>query len=56
MKLLKCKACFGEMDIIGNEFAVNKKVKCKKCKFSNENSENEKPIDVVILRKNKYDE
>jgi hypothetical protein len=49
MKLLKCKLCSGEVDIIGNEKAINKKIKCKKCGFSNENES--KFPEVVIIRK-----
>lgn len=49
MKLLKCKLCLGEVDIIGNERAMNKKVKCRKCGFTNEN-ENKGP-EVLVIRK-----
>lgn len=49
MKLLKCKLCMGEMDIVGNERAVNKKVKCRKCGFTNE-TDNKGP-EVVVIRK-----
>lgn len=51
MKLLKCKLCSGEVDIIGNEKAINKKIKCKKCGFTNE-SESKFP-EVLIIRKRK---
>jgi hypothetical protein len=51
MKLLKCKICNGEMDIVGNEHAINKKVKCRQCSFSNENEHERKSPEVVILRK-----
>ncbi len=49
MKLLKCKLCSGEVDIVGNEKVINKKIKCKKCGFTNE-SESKFP-EVVIIRK-----
>lgn len=49
MKLLKCKLCLGEVDIIGNERAMNKKVKCRKCGFTNE-TENKGP-EIVVIRK-----
>lgn len=54
MKLLKCKMCNGEVDIVGGEYSVNKKVKCKKCKFSNlnENINNISPEIVIIKKRN----
>ena len=51
MKLLRCKLCHGEMDIIGNSRAVFKKVKCMKCGYTNAA---EKPTpEVLIIRKRK---
>jgi len=54
MKLLKCKLCSGEVDIVGNEKTINKKVKCKKCGFTNApiESENRFP-EVLVIRKRK---
>jgi len=49
MKFLKCKICLGEVDIIGNERAINKKIKCRKCGFTNQ-VEARGP-EVVIIRK-----
>jgi len=49
MKLLKCKLCMGEMDFISSEHAINRKVKCLKCGYTNEN-ERTGP-EVVIIRK-----
>lgn len=51
MKLLKCKLCSGEMEIIGNENAVHKKVKClnPKCGFTNETKQKEP--EIIIYRK-----
>lgn len=49
MKLLKCKLCMGEVDFVGNERAVNRKVKCRKCGFTNE-AENKGP-EVFVVRK-----
>ena len=49
MRLLKCKFCSGEMDIIGNEHAVNKKVKCRKCNYTND-IERKEP-EVLVMRK-----
>lgn len=50
MKFLRCKLCRGEMDIIGNERTINKKVKCTKCGFTNEN-EKQKTPEIIIMRK-----
>lgn len=49
MSLLKCKICRGEVSIIGNDRAINKKIKCHKCGHSNE-TEHKGP-EVVIIRK-----
>lgn len=51
MKLLKCKLCHGEMDIISNEKGVHKKVKCNRCGWSNENSQEHKDPEILIIRK-----
>lgn len=53
MKLLKCKICLGEVDIIGNDRAINKKTKCRKCGFSTE-AEAPKGPEVVIIRKRPF--
>lgn len=50
MKLLKCKHCSGEVDIIGNERAINKKVKCLKCGFTNIDEEKKQPIIIMKRR------
>lgn len=50
MKLLKCIICMGEVDFVGPERAINRKVKCKKCGFTNEVQENKGP-EVVVIRK-----
>lgn len=50
MKLLKCKICMGEVDIIGNERAVSKRIKCRKCGYTNEAAENKGP-EVMFVRK-----
>lgn len=51
MKLLRCKLCRGEMDVINNERAVNKQVKCRQCGYTNENDQERKGPEVVIIRK-----
>ena len=50
MKFLKCKICGGEADIVGNDRAINKKIKCCKCGFSN-NTESRGPEVVIINRR-----
>jgi hypothetical protein len=49
MKFLKCKICMGELDIVGNDRSVDRKVKCRKCGFTNE-AENSGP-EVIVFRK-----
>jgi hypothetical protein len=51
MILLKCKLCNGEMDIVGGEHAVNKKVRCRKCGYNNVDFLEKKEPEVVIIRK-----
>jgi hydrogenase maturation factor HypF (carbamoyltransferase family) len=46
-KFLRCKICKGEIELNDNERTVARKVKCRKCGFSNET----KGPEVVILRK-----
>lgn len=51
MKILKCKICSGEVDLINNDRTVNRKVKCRKCNFSSE-SEVKTPEIIVIRKRN----
>lgn len=51
MKLLRCKLCSGEMDIVGAERAVHKKVKCRECGYNNENEQERKQPEVVVIRR-----
>ncbi len=53
MKLLKCKLCAGEVDIIGNIRSINKKIKCKKCGFSNLEEKNKKITTEIVVIKSK---
>lgn len=39
------------MDIVGGERAINKKVKCRNCGYSNEHESEHKGPEVVIIRK-----
>lgn len=54
MKLLKCKFCAGEMDIVGNEKSINKKVKCRTCNFNNVNDSERKEPEIIIIRKRTF--
>lgn len=49
MKLLMCKICYGEVDIVGGEHSVQKKIKCTKCGFSN--LEQKKEPEIMFIRK-----
>lgn len=51
MKLLKCKLCGGEVDIINNHKAVNKIIKCRKCGYSNNKIKSKKVTEIVIIKK-----
>lgn len=51
MKLLRCKYCRGEVDIIGNERTVNKKIKCLNCGFTNTDAVDKKEPEVLVIRK-----
>ncbi len=51
MKLLRCKYCRGEIDIVGNEHSINKKVKCQQCNFTNADVVDHKEPEVVIIKK-----
>lgn len=50
MRLLKCKLCAGEIDIVGNEHSILKIIKCKYCGFSN-NDEKQKYPEVIVIKK-----
>ena len=52
MKLLRCKLCRGEVDIIGNEKAIQKKIKCRKCGFTNDDQKSVTEI-IVIKKRNR---
>lgn len=51
MKLLKCKNCRGEVDIVNNERAINKKIKCRQCGFTNVGELEQNGPEVIIIRK-----
>jgi hypothetical protein len=49
MKLLRCKLCAGEVDIVGNERSFLKKIKCRKCGYTNDGAP--KTTEVFVIRK-----
>ncbi len=51
MKFLKCKICLGEVDLISNDRASHKKIKCRKCGFSNSETANEKITEVFVIKR-----
>ena len=51
MKLLKCLLCDGEVDIVGNERNINKKVRCRQCGYNNVDEPARKEPEVVIIRR-----
>lgn len=51
MKLLRCKLCHGEVDIIGNNRAVNKIIKCRKCQYTNVQDKEKNTPEIFIIRK-----
>ncbi len=52
MKLLKCKLCGGEVDIVANHRAVAKKIKCRKCNYSNLSYKDKPMPEIVVIKKN----
>ncbi len=55
MKLLKCKICAGEVDLIGNDRTIERKVKCQKCGFTNANDKPQGPEVIIMSRRPKRD-
>lgn len=51
MKILKCIICDGEVDILNEDTCSNKKVKCRKCGFTNANIKEKKEPEIFIIRK-----
>ena len=52
MKLLRCKFCRGEVDLLNDDRSVNKKVKCSKCDFTNK--EETKEPEVFVIRRRTF--
>ena len=55
MILLKCKLCAGEVEIVGNDRSVNKKIKCLKCGFTNLDTMSKGPEIIVMRRRSNPD-
>lgn len=56
MNILKCIFCGGEIDILNEDRSSFKKVKCKKCGFTNSTvKEVKQPEIFTILRKKHID-
>jgi hypothetical protein len=53
MKILKCKLCRGECDVINYERSINKQIRCRGCGYTNEIAHNSsiKEPEVVVIRK-----
>jgi DNA-directed RNA polymerase subunit RPC12/RpoP len=51
MKLLKCLICAGEVDVVGNERNINKKIRCRQCGFNNVDEPAKKEPEVLIIRR-----
>ena len=49
MKLLRCIICEGEVDLLSDDRLIEKKIKCRKCGFTNDHAPREP--EVVIIRK-----
>ena len=49
MKFLRCKICSNEVDLLNDDHSSLKKIKCRKCGFTNENTI--KGPEIVIIRK-----
>lgn len=50
MKFLECLLCSGELEIISNEAAPNKEVKCNYCGYSSRYNKDHEP-EIIIRRK-----
>lgn len=53
MKLLVCKFCSGEVDIIEQDHSINKKIKCRDCGLSNVNQDKKEP-EIFVKKRTTY--
>ena len=51
MKLVKCRFCRGEVEIIDNGRSIKRKVKCPKCGFTNTNGAEQRSPEVFVIKK-----
>jgi hypothetical protein len=49
MKLLRCKRCRGEMDIIGGDHSIYKEVECRECGFTN--ADDQRLPEITVIKK-----
>lgn len=62
MKILKCKLCSGEIDILYSDHPVLKKVKCLNCGYSNAKDVGSSPlkskpeVEIIVARNKKEEE
>lgn len=47
MDIIRCLMCKGELEIVGNLKGIEKKVKCKKCNFTNFATEREPEVTII---------
>ncbi len=50
MKILKCKVCSSEVDIVGYGKGIVKQIECRSCGFTNAAPKVKEP-EVVIIRR-----
>jgi len=51
MKILRCIICNGEVDILDSNETINKKIKCRKCGFTNGQIYKQKEPEIVVIRR-----
>lgn len=51
MKLLRCKICGYEADLIENEHSINRKIKCSNYKCNLATPAESKEPEIIVIRK-----
>jgi hypothetical protein len=51
MKLLRCKFCRGEVEIIDGWHNFKKRIKCCKCGFTNNHAVEQKGPEIFVIKK-----
>jgi len=49
MKLLKCKLCLGEVDLVGDHHLIERKIQCRKCGFSNDKEKRGTGPEIITI-------